>query len=117
MHTTVNRLAALTSLVIATCLCGGLVSAQQASPSAQKPTPAFRAGVDVVSLNVTVTDGMNRFVTDLELPEFSVFEDGVKQDVTFFNRRQHRSRCRYSSTPVRAWSSICRRFRPQRQTS
>ena len=41
-----------------------------------------------MSLNVTVTDGMNRFVTDLELPEFSVFEDGVKQDVTFFNRRQ-----------------------------
>jgi Ca-activated chloride channel homolog len=31
---------------------------------------------------------MNRFVTDLEQPEFSVFEDGVRQDVTFFTRRQ-----------------------------
>ncbi len=65
------------------------MSAQQASPSAQKlAQPAFRAGIDVVSLNVTVTDGMSRFVTDLELPEFSVYEDGVKQEVTFFNRRQ-----------------------------
>ena len=35
------------------------VSAQQASPL-QKPAPgpAFRAGVDVVSLSVTVTDGI-----------------------------------------------------------
>ena len=41
-----------------------------------------------MSLNVTVTDGMNRFITDLESTEFSVFEDGAKQEVTFFNRRQ-----------------------------
>jgi VWFA-related protein len=69
-------------------MCGSLVSAQQA-PSAPRPTqPAFRAGIDLVSLNVTVTDGMNRFVTDLEPQEFSVFEDGVKQNVTFFNRRE-----------------------------
>jgi Ca-activated chloride channel family protein len=64
------------------------VSAQDGSPAGQRPQPAFRAGVDVVSLNVTVTDGMNRYVTDLEPGEFSVFEDGVKQDITFFNRRR-----------------------------
>ena len=28
--------------------------------------PAFRGGVDVVALNVTVTDGSRRYVTDLE---------------------------------------------------
>jgi len=50
--------------------------------------PAFRAGVDIVSLNVTVTDQQSHYVTDLDLSDFSVFEDGVKQDVTFFNRRQ-----------------------------
>jgi Ca-activated chloride channel homolog len=82
----VTRLAA--ALVIAICLYGSAGSAQQASPATQKPTPAFRASVDVVSLNVTVTDGMNRFVTDLEPQDFSVFEDGVKEDVSFFNRRQ-----------------------------
>jgi Ca-activated chloride channel family protein len=46
----------------------------------------FRAGVEVVSLNVTVTDGTARYVTDLTADDFNVFEDGVKQDVTFFNR-------------------------------
>ena len=39
-------------------------------------------------MSVTVTDGMNHYVTDLEPGEFSVFEDGIKQDITFFNRRQ-----------------------------
>ena len=40
-----------------------------------------------MSLNVTAVDGANRYVTDLDQSEIAVFEDGVKQDVTFFNRR------------------------------
>jgi Ca-activated chloride channel homolog len=39
-----------------------------------------------VSLNVTVTDGTTHYITDLAAEDFNVFEDGVKQDVTFFNR-------------------------------
>jgi len=50
----------------------------------QQGGPSFRAGVELVSLNVTVTEGA-RYVTDLTQDDFSVFEDGVKQDVTFFN--------------------------------
>ena len=42
--------------------------------------PAFRGGVDVVALNVTVTDGSRRYVTDLEPQDFLVFEDGRQQD-------------------------------------
>ena len=58
----------------------------QAGGAAQQ-TPAFRAGVDLVSLNVTVTDGnTSRYITDLAQDDFSVFEDGVKQEVTFFNK-------------------------------
>src|SRR5436190_1193943 len=53
---------------------------------AQPPQTPFRAGVDLVSLNVTVTDGTQKYVTDLTQDDFNVFEDGVKQDVTFFNR-------------------------------
>jgi Ca-activated chloride channel family protein len=49
-------------------------------------TPAFRAGVDVVSLNVTVTDATGRYATDLQGEDFSVYEDGVKQDITLFSR-------------------------------
>ena len=46
----------------------------------------FRAGVELVSLNVTVTDSQGRYVTDLNESDFSVFEDGAKQDLSFFNR-------------------------------
>ncbi len=59
-----------------------------AGPGPARPpqAPAFRTGIDLVSLNVTVTDASARFVTDLERDDFSVFEDGVKQDITFFNK-------------------------------
>ena len=50
--------------------------------------PTFRAGVDVVSLNVTVSDRDGRFVTGLAPEEFLVYEDGVLQEITFFSRRQ-----------------------------
>jgi VWFA-related protein len=50
--------------------------------------PAFRTGIDIVSLNVTVTDSANHYVTDLDEGDFSVFEDGVKQSINFFSRRQ-----------------------------
>ena len=48
--------------------------------------PSFRTEVDVVSLNVTVTDATTRYVTDLDEPDFAVFEDGVRQDLILFNR-------------------------------
>jgi Ca-activated chloride channel homolog len=67
-------------VVLAVAVLGAGVAAQQG--------PAFRAGIDIVSLNVTVMDGVSHYVTDLEQPDFTVFEDGVKQDVTFFTRRQ-----------------------------
>lgn len=49
--------------------------------------PQFRSTIDIVSLNVTVVDGSSHYVTELEQSDFSVFEDGVKQDITFFTRR------------------------------
>jgi Ca-activated chloride channel family protein len=73
-------------------LPAGSSSAAVPAPSAAAPArgqqPAFRAGVDIVSLNVTVMDQQNHYVSDLDMNDFGVFEDGVKQDVTFFSRRQ-----------------------------
>ena len=64
--------------------------AQQPSSPAPSPPgnpqPSFRAGVDIVSLNVTVTDPAQKYVLDLAQDDFQVFEDGVKQDVMLFNR-------------------------------
>ena len=66
--------------------------AAPAAPGAQSPLdrqrPSFRSGIDIVSLNVTVTDSASHYVTDLDESDFSVFEDGVKQNLTFFSRRQ-----------------------------
>src|SRR4051794_7986116 len=55
------------------------------APSGDKPQ-VFRAGVEIVSLNVTVTDPQGHYITDLGQDDFSVFEDGAKQDLTYFNR-------------------------------
>jgi Ca-activated chloride channel family protein len=51
---------------------------------AQVSAPTFRTGVDLVALNVVVTDSADKFVTGLAQTDFSVFEDGVQQDVSFF---------------------------------
>jgi Ca-activated chloride channel family protein len=45
----------------------------------------LRIGTDLVSLTVTVTDAYNRLVTGLDKQHFEVFEDKVKQDISFFN--------------------------------
>jgi Ca-activated chloride channel family protein len=59
---------------------------QPASPPASpRPSQPFRAAIDLVSLNVIVSSGA-QYITDLQQEDFNVFEDGVKQDVTFFNR-------------------------------
>ena len=51
---------------------------------AQDPGPTFRSGIDVVALNVVVTDAQQKFVTGLSAGDFAVYEDGVQQDVSFF---------------------------------
>jgi len=59
--------------------------AAAAGLAAQAPSQPFRAGVELVSLNVTVMEGTH-YVTDLQQKDFNVFEDGMKQDITFFNK-------------------------------
>jgi Ca-activated chloride channel homolog len=58
-------------------MCCGEVHAQNAQGT-------FRSEVDLVSLNVIVTDNHDRFVTGLTQNNFTVFEDGVQQDVAYF---------------------------------
>lgn len=55
------------------------------APAVRGAQARFRGGVDLVTLNVTVTDGA-RYVTDLEQEHFEVFEDGVRQEMSFFAR-------------------------------
>ncbi len=72
--------------LVAACFVACLTVAALAQPPGSQQ-PAFRTTIDVVSLSVTVVDGDARYLTDIEESEFSVFEDGVKQDIIFFTRR------------------------------
>jgi Ca-activated chloride channel family protein len=53
---------------------------------AQTYRPIFRVGVDIVSLNVTVTDAARRYVGDLNRDDFVVLEEGAPQNVVFFRK-------------------------------
>ena len=48
--------------------------------------PTFRAGVDLVSFGVTVTDRRGNFITDLKAEDFELIEDGHKQTLRLFAR-------------------------------
>jgi len=78
-----HRAIALAAAVAAAISAAVIVAAQAPQPPA--PGPSFRSSVELVSLNVTVMESTH-YVTDLEQDDFNVYEDGVKQDVTFFNK-------------------------------
>lgn len=44
----------------------------------------FKAGTELVALNVTVTDTRHQYLKGLLKEDFAVFEDGVPQEVSFF---------------------------------
>ena len=45
----------------------------------------FRSGVELVNVTATVTDDGGRFVSGLRKEDFAVYDDGVKQDITYFS--------------------------------
>lgn len=47
-------------------------------------SPTFKTGVDLVALNVVVTDRNQQFITGLTADHFAVYEDGVQQDISYF---------------------------------
>ena len=69
-------------------MIGALVTSLAAATLAgqQPPPQVFRSGVDIVSLSVTVTDTQNHYLTDLEQTDFTVAEDGAKQELLYFSK-------------------------------
>lgn len=74
------------TVILAALIAVAALTAAAQQNDTDETLPSFRAGVDVVSLNVTVTDADNRFITDLDREHFQIFEDGVLQEITFFSR-------------------------------
>jgi Ca-activated chloride channel family protein len=51
---------------------------------ARPPAPIFPTGIEIINLNLSVTDAQNNFVTDLGEKDFAVFEDGIRQELSLF---------------------------------
>jgi VWFA-related protein len=65
------------------------VPAQTPPPDQPKPAPTpgtltFGVAIDVINLNVSVTDGRNRYINDLKADDFAIFEDGIRQELSLF---------------------------------
>ena len=77
------------SIVLTAALCWTTASAgQQARPSGAAPepqNPTFRLQVEVVEMDVRVTDAKGNFVRNLTKGDFQIFEDGKEQTVTTFS--------------------------------
>ena len=51
---------------------------------AQAQTPTFGTGIEIINLNLSVTDPADNYVTDLASPDFAVYEDGIRQELSLF---------------------------------
>ena len=86
-----RRFISATAMVAVVAAMAAISTLAQTAPPAPPQTrrPAdqiFRAGVEMVSLNVTVLDPQSHYLTELESKDFAVYEDGAKQEVSYFNR-------------------------------
>jgi VWFA-related protein len=59
-------------------LAVALVSAQQTQ------RPVFHATTDAVTTDVTVRDKTGKFIPDLTIKDFELYEDGVRQNLSYF---------------------------------
>ena len=67
------------ALVAAIAAAAAAVSAQQA----QEPTPTFRARTDLRVWNISVTDREGRPIEGLGVNDFTISENGVRQEIAF----------------------------------
>ncbi len=56
--------------------------------SPTEPTPTFAAGVELVTVDVVVTDKKNSSVTGLRREDFTILEDGRPQEISTFDAVQ-----------------------------
>ena len=73
----------LLSLALATAPAASATAPHQ---NPQRPPLVIGAEVEVVSVPVLVFDKAGRFVPDLKKDDFAIFEDGVRQDITYLAR-------------------------------
>ena len=70
--------------VLTAALAAGTLAAVDIVKAQEALSSLFRVEVDLVVLNVTVTDRRGRYIKDLKPAQFRIFEDGVPQQVASF---------------------------------
>jgi VWFA-related protein len=79
-----------TFIVIALALVTGLSPIVAQQPQApregeERQSFRFRTGIELINVNVSVTDASGRFVSGLRQEDFKIFEDERQQEITHFN--------------------------------
>ena len=82
----------ITALVVLMLTTAALVSTQDSSAPQSPPQPTFRAGVNVIRVDVIVNDDKGNPVTDLTREDFEIVEDGRPQAIDLFRHVRHRRR-------------------------
>ena len=95
MRLLVGILAIAFVVSVITFIPGATAQQQQTRPRQQaQPTPSpqdvgegdvIRVNSDLVTLTATVTDVRGRYRADLRQSDFTIYEDGVKQELAYFN--------------------------------
>ena len=70
--------------VLTAALAAGTLAAVDIVKAQEALSSLFRVEVDLVVLNVTVTDRRGRYIKDLKPAQFRIFEDGVPQQMASF---------------------------------
>src|SRR5215468_2437087 len=65
-------------------LLGAVVALKPTVTSAEGDQPAFRVTVNMVQLNVAVTDNKGNYVTSLRPEDFVITEDGIAEKIATF---------------------------------
>jgi Ca-activated chloride channel homolog len=78
-----NRIAQVGLMVMLACIGLPTFAQQKPQPMPSEPRATIQLNTELISLSVAVTDRQGRAVAGLEREAFSVFEDGVKQEISF----------------------------------
>lgn len=70
-------------------LSAALAAWAQAPAPAASSQEAFKSSVSEVIVPVTVTDEKGKFISNLDLKDFELYDEGVKQTISFFTRERN----------------------------
>ena len=76
------------STLLLTALTAALAGVTARTQPPVSSDQRFRTGVEVISVNATVTDAEGHLVTDLPRESFELYEDGVQQTITQFSNER-----------------------------